>query len=169
LCIPVGNAGNISAYWMGFAHYANVGKLDRKPQMYGFEAEGSAPIVFNRVFENPETIATAIRIGNPASWHKATAASQLSGGTVDCVTDAEILDAYRLLARREGIFCEPASAASVAGLLKYRDRVPSNARIVCVLTGNGLKDPETAVNHCQTEMQTGVPATIDAVAKLMGF
>lgn len=169
LCIPVGNAGNISAYWMGFAHYANVGKIDRKPQMYGFEAEGSAAIAFDRVFENPETIATAIRIGNPASWHKATAASELSGGTVDWVTDEEILAAYRLLARREGVFCEPASAASVAGLLKYRDRVPVHATIVCVLTGNGLKDPETAVQHCQTEMHTGIPAHIDAVAELMGL
>ena len=169
LCIPVGNAGNISAYWMGFAHYRNAGRSKRLPKMFGFEAEGSAAIAFDRVIPDPSTIATAIRIGNPASWHKATAVRDLSGGDIGSVTDAEILDAYRFLARNEGIFCEPASAASVAGLLKYRDRVPTGASIVCVLTGNGLKDPTTAVDHCQVDMHTGVPAEIGAVAKVMGF
>ncbi|MEO0355084.1 MAG: threonine synthase [Cyanobacteria bacterium P01_A01_bin.3] len=169
LCIPVGNAGNITAYWMGFAHYKNAGKSTRRPKMFGFEAEGSAAIAFDRVISEPSTLATAIRIGNPASWSKATAVRDLSGGDIGSVTDAEILDAYRLLAREEGIFCEPASAASVAGLLKYRDRVPSGATIVCVLTGNGLKDPTTAVEHSNTDMHTGVPADLDSVAKVMGF
>ncbi|WP_017325843.1 threonine synthase [Synechococcus sp. PCC 7336] len=169
LCIPVGNAGNISAYWMGFSHYRNTGKSSRSPQMFGFEAEGSAAIALNRAIANPSTVATAIRIGNPASWHKATAARDLSGGDIGSVTDAEILAAYRLLAREEGIFCEPASAASVAGLLKYRDRVPTGATIVCVLTGNGLKDPDTAVKHCETDIHSGIPANLSAVAKVMGF
>ena len=169
LCIPVGNAGNITAYWMGFANYQTVGKATRRPTMFGFEAEGSAAIAFNRVITDPSTIATAIRIGNPASWSKATAVRDLSGGDIGSVTDAEILEAYRLLAREEGVFCEPASAASVAGLLKYRDRVPTGATIVCVLTGNGLKDPITAVDHCNTEMYSGVPADLNSVAKVMGF
>ncbi|MGK7907693.1 MAG: threonine synthase [Synechococcus sp.] len=169
LCIPVGNAGNITAYWMGFANYKNVGKCTHRPKMFGFEAEGSAAIALDRIITEPSTIATAIRIGNPASWNKATAVRDLSNGDIGSVTDAEILDAYRLLAREEGIFCEPASAASVAGLLKYRERVPTGATIVCVLTGNGLKDPITAVDHSNTEMYSGVPANLDAVAKVMGF
>jgi threonine synthase len=169
LCIPVGNAGNISAYWMGFAHYYSLGKSTKRPRMHGFEAEGAAPIVHNRPVPHPETIATAIRIGNPASWGKATAVRDRSGGAIDCVTDSEILAAYRLLAREEGVFCEPASAASVAGLLKYRDRVPPRTQIVCVLTGNGLKDPNTAVEHCEADMQTDVLAELETVARLMGF
>ncbi|MDX2270846.1 MAG: threonine synthase [Cyanobacteriota bacterium] len=169
LCIPVGNAGNITAYWMGFSQYHQHRKTTHRPQLYGFEAAGSAPIVENRVIEHPETIATAIRIGNPASWRKATAACAVSQGSIDSVTDAEILAAYRLLARQEGIFCEPASAASVAGLLKYRQQVPPHARIVCVLTGNGLKDPETAIDHCQAQMHLGLEADLSVLAKTMGF
>jgi threonine synthase len=169
LCIPVGNAGNISAYWMGFCQYHQQGKASRRPQMRGFEAAGAAPIVQGRVIDHPDTIATAIRIGNPASWTMATAARDESGGAIDQVSDDEILTAYRLLAQTEGIFCEPASAASVAGLLKHKDQVPAHATIVCVLTGNGLKDPETAIGHCQANMHTGIEATIGAVAKTMGF
>jgi threonine synthase len=169
LCIPVGNAGNITAYWMGFCHYYQHKKATRRPRMMGFEAEGSAAIVRNQVIEHPETIATAIRIGNPASWVRAKAAYQASHGTIDSVTDDEILDAYRLLARSCGVFCEPASAASVAGLLKYRDQVPAHARIVCVLTGNGLKDPETAILHSHAQIQTGVEPDLKSIIKAMGM
>lgn len=169
LCIPVGNAGNITAYWMGFCHYYQRGKASRRPRLYGFEAAGAAPIVLNRVVEHPETVATAIRIGNPASWVKAKAAVQASGGRVDSVTDEEILAAYRLLAAEEGIFCEPASAAAVAGLLKWRDQVPAGAQVVCVLTGNGLKDPDTAAQQGSAAIHTGVAPDLAAVARLMGF
>ncbi|MEB3827967.1 threonine synthase [Phormidium sp. CCY1219] len=169
LCIPVGNAGNISAYWMGFCQYKQAGKCDRLPQMMGFQAAGSAPIVQGSPVSNPETIATAIRIGNPASWEKAIAAAEASRGGFTAVTDEEILHAYRLLASQEGVFCEPASAASVAGLLKVKDRVPTGAKIVCVLTGNGLKDPDTAIKHCNNAFKQGIEPEIEAVAKVMGF
>jgi threonine synthase len=139
LCIPVGNAGNISAYWKGFA------ELGVAPRLFGFQAEGAAPLVLGRKVEHPETIASAIRIGNPARWEEAMQAMTASRGEVRAVSDAEILDAYRLLAAREGVFCEPASAASVAGLLRYG---AGGARhVACVLTGHGLKDPDTALNH----------------------
>jgi threonine synthase len=139
LCIPVGNAGNITAYWKGFA------ELDVAPRLFGFQAEGAAPLVLGRRVENPETIASAIRIGNPARWEEAMEAMTASRGTIRAVSDAEILAAYRLLAAREGVFCEPASAASVAGLLRYG--ADGAARVACVLTGHGLKDPETALNQ----------------------
>ncbi|MGI5835899.1 MAG: threonine synthase, partial [Chloroflexota bacterium] len=148
LAIPVGNAGNISAYWMGFKEYHERGKSSRLPRMFGFEAEGAAPIVKGEVVAKPETVATAIRIGNPASWKLAEAARDESGGLIDCVSDQEILDAYQLLSGKEGIFVEPASAASVAGLRKMvsQGKVDlSDSTVVCVLTGNGLKDPDTAV------------------------
>ena len=146
LCIPVGNAGNITAYWKGFREATDAGMAKRRPRMWGFQAEGAAPIVTGRRVERPETVATAIRIGNPASWQGALAARDESGGAIEAVSDDEILSAYALLAAREGIFCEPASAASVAGLLK---RAASGAlgdarRVVCVLTGSGMKDPDTA-------------------------
>ncbi|MGL5193110.1 MAG: threonine synthase [Chroococcales cyanobacterium] len=169
LCIPVGNAGNISAYWMGFCQYHQAGKCDRLPQMMGFQAAGAAPIVNGHPVANPETLATAIRIGNPASWDKAIAAQESSGGSFNAVTDDEILDAYRLLASREGVFCEPASAASVAGLLKVKDQVPTGATVVCVLTGNGLKDPDTAIKHSNNPFKQGIEPEIEAVAKVMGF
>jgi threonine synthase len=138
LCIPVGNAGNITAYWKGFQ------EIGRSPRMLGFQAAGAAPLVLGAPVEHPETVASAIRIGNPARWEDAMAAMTASRGDVRAVTDEEILDAYRFLAAREGVFCEPASAASVAGLLKYG--APEGvARIVCVLTGHGLKDPQTAL------------------------
>jgi threonine synthase len=169
LCIPVGNAGNISAYWMGFGEYHQQGKCDRTPQMMGFQAAGAAPLVEGKPVAHPETLATAIRIGNPASWEKAVAARQASGGEFNAVTDSEILEAYRLLASQEGIFCEPASAASVAGLLKVKDRVPAGATVVCVLTGNGLKDPDTAIKHSHNPFKQGIQPTIAAVAQAMGF
>lgn len=169
LCIPVGNAGNISAYWMGFTQYQQVGRATQLPRMMGFQAAGAAPLVYGSPVEHPETIATAIRIGNPASWDKAIAAKDSSQGQFNAVTDAEILEAYRILASEEGVFCEPASAASVAGLLKVKDQVPVGAKIVCVLTGNGLKDPDTAINHSGNQFQTGIAADLKAVAIAMGF
>jgi threonine synthase len=139
LCIPVGNAGNITAYWRGFT------EMGAAPRLLGLQAEGAAPIVEGRVIEHPETVASAIRIGNPVRWEDAMAAATDSRGWIKVVSDEEILDAYRLLAAREGMFCEPASAASVAGLLKYG--AEGAQQIVCVLTGRGLKDPETAIAH----------------------
>ncbi|NJK38477.1 MAG: threonine synthase [Oscillatoriales cyanobacterium RM2_1_1] len=169
LCIPVGNAGNITAYWMGFCQYHSFNRCQRLPQMMGFQAAGAAPLVSGQPVAHPETLATAIRIGNPASWERAIAAQQSSRGSFTAVTDAEILEAYRLLAAEEGIFCEPASAASVAGLLKVKDQVPSGATVVCVLTGNGLKDPDTAITHSNNAFKSGIPAEIEAVAGAMGF
>ncbi|MBT2758279.1 threonine synthase [Mesobacillus foraminis] len=146
LAIPVGNAGNISAYWKGFKEY-NEAKETGLPRMFGFEAEGAAAIVHDRVFENPETVATAIRIGNPASWHLAVNARDESGGKIDEVSDEEILAAYRKLTGTEGVFAEPASCASLAGVFKMlqKGEIPKGSRIVAVLTGNGLKDPATAM------------------------
>ncbi len=137
LCIPVGNAGNITSYWRGFK------EVGAAPKMFGFQAEGAAPPVEGKIIEHPETVASAIRIGNPVRWEDAMAAATDSRGAIRVVSDAEILSAYRLLASKEGMFCEPASAASVAGLLKYG--ADGAEQIVCVLTGRGLKDPETAI------------------------
>jgi threonine synthase len=139
LCIPVGNAGNISAYWKGFQ------EIGARPKMLGFQAAGAAPLVQGAPVANPETVASAIRIGNPARWEEAMDAMTGSGGAVRAVTDAQILDAYRFLAAREGVFCEPASASSVAGLLTHG--AGDARRVVCVLTGHGLKDPDTALDH----------------------
>ncbi|HEV3401486.1 MAG TPA: threonine synthase [Acidimicrobiales bacterium] len=152
-CIPVGNAGNITAYWKGYREYQDAGRTTRLPAMYGFQAAGAAPLVLGHPVENPETIATAIRIGKPASWYGATAATAESGGAVEAVTDDEILVAYRFLAAHEGVFCEPASAASVAGLLKVGAR--EGATVVCTLTGHGLKDPDRAI------AEIAVPVPID--------
>jgi len=150
-CIPVGNAGNITAYWKGYTEYKKAGKSKQLPRMLGFQAAGSAPIVLGHPVKNPETIATAIRIGNPASWKSAQAAADESGGTIDMVTDEEILEAYKILAGESGVFAEPASAASVAGLLKYSAngyfKDHQGARIVCTLTGHGLKDPNIAIKN----------------------
>ncbi|MBE9212111.1 threonine synthase [Plectonema cf. radiosum LEGE 06105] len=169
LCIPVGNAGNITAYWMGFCQYHQDGKCGHLPKMMGFQAAGAAPLVNGQRVAHPETLATAIRIGNPASWDKAVAAAAASMGEFNAVTDEEILDAYRLLASEEGVFCEPASAASVAGLLKVKDQVPPGATVVCVLTGNGLKDPDTAIKHNTSQFTQGIEANIKSVAEVMGF
>lgn len=169
LCIPVGNAGNITAYWMGFCEYHQQNRCRKLPTMMGFQAAGAAPLVHGEPVASPETLATAIRIGNPANWSKAVAVQEASQGQFNAVTDEEILEAYRLLAREEGIFCEPASAASVAGLLKVREAVPQGATIVCVLTGNGLKDPTSAIDHCKNAVKTGIPADLAALSAAMGF
>jgi threonine synthase len=169
LCIPVGNGGNITAYWMGFNQYHQHGKCRNLPKMMGFQAAGSAPLVSGVRVKDPETLATAIRIGNPANWDKAINAKNESGGEFNAVTDAEIIAAYRWLGSKEGIFCEPASAASVAGLLKVKDRVPDRATVVCVLTGNGLKDPDTAIANKINPFQQGIDANMQAVATAMGF
>jgi len=167
LAIPVGNAGNITAYWKGFKEYVNIGKISTLPKMIGFQAAGAAPIVLGYPVEMPETIATAIRIGNPARWKEAEAATQESGGFIDMVTDEEILDSYKLLAAEEGIFAEPASAASVAGLRKMvrLGRVPKGIRAVCVLTGHGLKDPDTAIKTGGKLIET--EATLSAVEEVI--
>lgn len=165
LYIPVGNAGNITAYWMGFKEYASKGITTKHPRMCGYEAEGSAAIVLGRKIENPETLATAIRIGNPASWQAAEAARDESGGRIDCVSDPQIVKAYQFLASREGVLCEPSSAASVAGLFKAaeQDQVKENSTMVCVLTGNGLKDPDSAIQYGTPE-RASLPADPDQVA-----
>jgi len=159
LSIPVGNAGNITAYWRGFTQYHLHRKCMTLPKMWGFQAAGAAPIVLGHPVENPETIATAIRIGNPASWIPALEVVHESLGDIRAVTDDEIMDAYHYVARNESIFCEPASAASVAGLLKFG--VPKGSTVVCVLTGNGLKDPDTAVGSSAT------PHVVDATLKAL--
>jgi len=169
LCIPVGNAGNISAYWMGFCQYHQERRCTKLPRLMGFQSAGAAPLVLGHAVEHPETIATAIRIGNPASWDKAIAARDASQGSFAAVTDEEILDAYRLLAAHEGVFCEPASAASVAGLLKVKEQVPSGATVVCILTGNGLKDPDTAIKYSNSQFKQDIAPELQAVAQAMGF
>ncbi len=169
LCIPVGNAGNISAYCMGFCQYHQHGRCSQLPRMMGFQAAGSAPLVHGAPVSEPQTLATAIRIGNPASWDKAMATQQASQGQFNAISDEEILHAYRLLASQEGIFCEPASAISVAGLLKVKDKIPDEAKVVCVLTGNGLKDPDCAIEHSKNEVKLGIEPELAAVAKVMGF
>ncbi len=169
LCIPVGNAGNISAYWMGFCQYHSLGKTDKLPKMMGFQAAGAAPFMAGQPIPDPETLATAIRIGNPANWDKAWGARDASQGEFNAVTDEEILEAYRILAGYEGVFCEPASAASVAGLLKVKDQVPAESTVVCVLTGNGLKDPDCAIQHSNNQLKSGVKPELSQVAKVMGF
>jgi threonine synthase len=169
LCLPVGNAGNITAYWMGFTRYHAAGQISRLPRMLGFEAAGSAPIVLGHPVEYPETLATAIRIGNPASWCYALSARDESGGVIDCVTDQEIVAAWRELAHLEGVFCEPASAAGVAGLKKLiaAGQAEPDARYVAVLTGHGLKDPGLAVE--QFAAPAAVPADMDAIVKWLGW
>ena len=169
LCIPVGNAGNITAYWMGFNEYRQAGHSRKLPRMMGFQAAGSAPLVVGQTVEQPDTIATAIRIGNPVNRDNALKVRSESGGEFTAVTDAEIIDAYKLLGSHEGVFCEPASAASVAGLLKRREEVPAGATVVCVLTGNGLKDPTTAIEHNDAKFHTGLEADTATVASVMGF
>lgn len=165
-CLPVGNAGNITAYWKGYREYADAGHSTHLPRMWGFQAAGSAPIVQGAPVAKPETIATAIRIGNPASWQQAEAARDESGGLIDSVTDEQILAAYRLLASKEGLFCEPASAASVAGLLQAHERgqLDSGQTIVCTLTGNGLKDPQWALEAAPDPIVVPVDAAVAAVA-----
>lgn len=151
--IPVGNAGNITAYWKGYKEWHELGKIPTLPKMMGFEAEGAAAIVKGERIMNPETIATAIRIGNPASWKFAEAARDESNGMINFVTDEEIVKAYKLIASCEGVLAEPASAASVAGLIKFKDQVKEGSKIVCILTGNGLKDPDNAIKYSNDEVK----------------
>jgi threonine synthase len=168
-CLPVGNAGNITAYWQGYQEYASDGVATHRPRMFGFQAAGAAPIVQGRPVKSPQTIATAIRIGDPASWQQALRAKEESKGRIDAVTDRQILAAYRLLARREGIFVEPASAASVAGLLHAReqDLVEAGLRVVCTVTGHGLKDPEWAI--AGAPRPTTVPVDAAVAAQQLGL
>jgi threonine synthase len=167
--LPVGNAGNITAHWMGYKAYFAAGRASRLPRMLGFQAAGAAPLVLGRPVERPETVATAIRIGNPASWEGAVRAKEESGGLIEAVTDEEILEAYRYLAREEGIFVEPASAASLAGVwrLLREGRLEEGTRVVLTLTGHGLKDPATAEKVAQ--LPPPVPATLEAVARASGL
>ena len=169
LAIPVGNAGNISAYWAGFRDYAAAGIIESTPRMWGFQAAGAAPIVVGHRIEHPETVATAIRIGDPASWEKAVAARDASGGRITAVTDDEIMAAYRALARYEGIFCEPASAAGVAGVTKAVEagELEPGATVVCVLTGHGLKDPTTAERYVPPFLES--EPTVGSVAVALGW
>jgi threonine synthase len=174
--MPVGNAGNITAYWKGYKEYHKAGKIKALPKMLGFQAEGAAPIVRGYPIKNPKTIATAIRIGNPASWKQAERARDESGGLIDMVSDKQIIEAYKLLAAEEGIFAEPASAASVAGLLKlakksFFKRTPNSElrtkRIVCILTGHGLKDPDRAIKTIKEPKV--VKANLNSVLKEIGY
>jgi Threonine synthase len=165
--IPVGNAGNITAYWRGYKEYYQRGKIEKLPKMMGWQAEGAAPIVKGYPIKNPQTIATAIKIGNPYSWQSALQAARESGGLIDAVSDDEILYAYKLVASKEGIFCEPASAASVAGLIKLcrEGFFKGGEVVVCTLTGNGLKDPDTAMKVCQQPIS--LPPVLEEVLKLI--
>ena len=165
-CLPVGNAGNVTAYWRGYREYHADGVSTSLPRMWGFQAAGAAPLVLGAPVAQPETIATAIRIGNPASWDQAIAARDESGGLIDMVTDEQILAAYRLLADHEGLFCEPASAASVAGLLLMREtgRLDRGQRIVCTLTGHGLKDPQWALEGAPDPLVISADADAAAAA-----
>jgi threonine synthase len=169
LAIPVGNAGNITAYWKGFGECSEKGLATLHPKMYGFQAAGAAPLVSGQPIAEPNTVATAIRIGNPASWSGATGARDESGGLIQAVSDEEILEAYRLLAGKEGLFVEPASAACVAGLLKHgRGGLTRGGRAVAILTGNGLKDPETAIAQYEPNI-TKAAATLEGVERALGW
>ena len=167
--IPVGNAGNITAYWKGYKEYHHKGKIKKLPRMIGWQAEGAAPIVKGYPIKNPQTIATAIKIGNPYSWQPALQAAKESNGFIDAVSDDEILEAYRLVASTEGVFCEPASAASIAGVIKaYRKGLfKGGETIVCTLTGNGLKDPDTVIKASEKPIE--MPPDVDEIAKFLGL
>lgn len=167
--LPVGNAGNITAYWKGYKEYEAKGIISNLPKMMGFQAEGAAPIVLGHVVEDPQTVATAIKIGNPASWEGAQAARTESGGVIEAVSDDDILEAYSLVAEREGIFCEPASAASIAGAVKMRKAgiLNDGDTVVCTLTGHGLKDPDTAIAYSKKPIK--IDADTSKILKTMGF
>jgi len=167
--LPVGNAGNITAYWKGYKEYHSDRIASSLPQMWGFQAEGAAPIVRGEVVKNPETIATAIRIGNPASWSQAVEARDSSGGLIDSVTDEEILSAYRLVASREGVFVEPSSAAGIAGLIKYKNqgKLPKDKKIVITVTGNGLKDVQWVLDGA--DKPTVIPVDVRKAAEVIGL
>lgn len=167
--IPVGNAGNITAYWKGYVEYKEVGKSSKTPRMMGFQAAGAAPIVIGKPIDKPKTFATAIRIGNPASWQKAVAAREASGGVIDSVTDKEILTAYKLMANKEGIFGEPASAASLAGLIKMVNGGMkfNGKKVVCIVTGTGLKDPNVPARHVDPFPE--LPPDIRLIEQVLGW
>lgn len=166
-CLPVGNAGNITAHWMGYSEYHKDGIINQRPKMLGFQAAGSAPFMRGEMVENPETVATAIRIGHPQSWDKAWALQKESQGWFDELSDDDILAAQKLLAEKEGVFCEPASAASIGGAIKAikEGKIPEGSKVVCTLTGNGLKDPDTAIQQCQNATMVTIDAQLDAVKK----
>ena len=166
--IPVGNAGNITAYWKGYKEYFEKGKISKLPKMMGFEAEGAAAIVRGERIMKPETLATAIRIGNPASWKQAETARDESGGKIGCVCDEKIVEAYKMLASTEGVLCEPASAASVAGLIQAHSQglVEQGTDIVCVLTGNGLKDPDNAIKYSNSDVKK-TSSDLNEIIKVM--
>jgi len=161
-CLPVGNAGNITAHWMGYSEYKNAGVVGSAPKMVGYQAAGSAPFMRGGPVKDPETVATAIRIGNPQSWDKAWALQKESGGWFDELSDADILAAQKLLAQKEGVFCEPASAASLGGAMRdiKNGKIPEGSTIVCTLTGNGLKDPDTAIKQCSDSKMLTIDATL---------
>jgi threonine synthase len=167
--MPVGNAGNITAYWKGYLEYKKLGRAKTLPAMWGFQAAGAAPIVAGAPVKNPETIATAIRIGNPASWKQAVAARDESKGLIDMVTDEEILSAYRLVAAKEGVFVEPSSAAGIAGLIKYKAKgaLPKDKRIVITVTGNGLKDVQWVLDGAPAP--TVIPVDVKRAAEVIGL
>ena len=169
LFIPVGNAGNITAYWKGFSEYYQSGRAKNRPRMMGFQAEGAAPIVRGHPISKPETIATAIQIGNPASWQKAISARNESGGTIDMISDDEIMAAYRLMTTKEGIFGEPASAASLAGLLKLARNGMNfkQKQVVCIITGMGLKDPDIVVGSSKKFLE--LAADLQTVEQALGW
>lgn len=164
--IPVGNAGNITAYWKGYKQWHSLGKIKELPKMMGFEAEGAAAIVKGERIMNPETLATAIRIGNPASWKFAEQARDESNGMINFVTDDEIVAAYKLIASCEGVLAEPASAASVAGLIKVKNQIKEGSKIVCILTGNGLKDPDNAIKYSNADVKK-TSAELTDILKVM--
>lgn len=166
-CLPVGNAGNISAHWMGYSEYKKAGVVNTAPVMCGYQADGSAPFLRGEAVKEPETVATAIRIGNPQSWDKAWKVQKESGGWFDELTDAEILAAQKLLADKEGVFCEPASAASLGGAMRdiKSGKIPEGSTIVCTLTGNGLKDPDTAIDQCKENRMATIDAELGSVKK----
>jgi threonine synthase len=168
LALPVGNAGNITAYWKGFQDYLSAGRSSRLPQLLGFQAAGAAPIVDGRIVPEPRTVATAIRIGNPASWQKAVQALQESQGRIEKVSDAEIIEAYKMVARMEGLFVEPASAACLAGVIRLAAAgfFKRGSSVVCIMTGHGLKDPDTALTACQLQPRV-VPGEAKAVLELL--
>ena len=168
LCIPMGNAGNITAYWLGFKEYSKIKRGLTLPIMMGFQADGSAPLVKNIIVKDPETIATAIRIGNPVNREKAKIVKKESKGDFQSVTDQEIINAYKMLAK-EGVFCEPASAASVAGLIKNKNRIRKESTIVCVLTGNGLKDPDCAIKNNDAVFKKNVEPSLKNISKILGY
>jgi threonine synthase len=167
LCLPVGNAGNITAYWMGFNEYLHDHKSTTIPTVYGFQASGSAPIVDNMIIKNPETIATAIRIGNPVNWDNAVKVAKDSGGDITKITDETIIDTYKLIASSEGIFAEPASCISLAGAIRKIESgvIPKKSSVVCILTGNGLKDPDTAINNI--EKVKSIPCDLGKIKEII--